>query len=49
MGAKSEDWRSCLMAKIFLSYSVQDAFDLAQKIEKGLGNTGSPHQYTGRL
>jgi len=28
------------MAKIFLSYSVQDAFDLAQKIEKGLGNKG---------
>jgi hypothetical protein len=28
------------MAKIFLSYSVKDGFDLAQKIEKGLVNKG---------
>ena len=28
------------MAKIFLSYSVRDGFDLAQKIEKGLANKG---------
>jgi hypothetical protein len=28
------------MAKIFLSYSIKDGFDLAQKIEKGLGNKG---------
>ena len=28
------------MAKTFLSYSVRDGFDLAQKIERGLVNQG---------
>lgn len=28
------------MAKVFLSYSVQDGAELARKIEKGLGNKG---------
>ena len=30
------------MAKIFLSYSVKDGVDLAQKIEKGLAKQGPP-------
>jgi hypothetical protein len=28
------------MAKIFLSYSIKDGFELAQKIEKGLVSKG---------
>jgi hypothetical protein len=33
---ESTESEGFLMAKIFLSYSVKDGFDLALKIEKGL-------------